>query len=336
VPYPISQDELNRLGGLLTNYYEEAWQAGIKGLFDNMARSQMGIVTGYLDMAKDTWTNFRKKSSDSFMITFKPELKAAVGRYFANKSDVMTDLVNIGEKVLSALASHIPVPYAGTAAKLVIGFAADKGRSELHERSVTEADKQLAAKSGGELAKFFTSDTEAAAFVAKSIDQYKTICKFIDTTPKNINTFDDAVTFPGSVFKVQAAASSLNVALMFIEYYLDAMRSRLVEIQTISKDYIATVRKDMPGAVHAVLERAYAEGYAKGQNDITKNKYAKPGQPQFQAPTKPGGATQLAAYVAHALSQGYYDSGNTGPRFGGPMTRPRSTGGPPPPPPLRH
>ena len=126
----------------------------------------------------------------------------------------------------------------------------------------------------------------------------------------------DAVTFPGSVFKVQAAASSLNVAIVSIEEYLAGMRERLGQIQKVSADYIATVRKDMPAGANSVLQAGYQGGYGKGEGDLAKNKYTAPPMPQFKRPDKPGAATQLAAYLAHAVAQGYYDSGNRGPQIG--------------------
>ncbi|MDE3181546.1 MAG: hypothetical protein KGM47_18025 [Acidobacteriota bacterium] len=316
MPYQISQETVDKLGQLLASYYEEAWQAGVKGLFDNMARANMGVVTGYLDVASDTFANLRKKSADSFFTTFKPTLKQQVALYFANRSDVATDLVNIGEKAIAVLASKIPVPYLGKVVTALVGLGANEAREELHQRSIQEADKQLAAKTGAAPQKFFTTDTEAAEFVKKSIDQYKTIAKYIETLPKASGSFDDAITFPASVFKVQQAASSLNVALVSIHEYLESMAGRLSDVQNVSKQYIQTVRTTMPAAVRAVLDRSYADGYGKGKQDIDRKKYSKPGIPKLQAASKPGGASQLAVYVAHALAQGYYDSGNTGPQIG--------------------
>ncbi|MGH9586735.1 MAG: hypothetical protein ACRD3F_07255, partial [Acidobacteriaceae bacterium] len=95
MPYQISKPEVDALGKALAEYYEEAWQDGIKGLFNNMARSNMGLVTGYLDQAQDTYASLRKKSNDKFGITFKPALKQFVGVYLANKNDVASALVSV-------------------------------------------------------------------------------------------------------------------------------------------------------------------------------------------------------------------------------------------------
>lgn len=321
MPYTIAKSDLDALGAALAEYYEEAWQEGVKGLFDNMARSNMGIVTGYLDQAKDTYTNLRKTSNDKFGITFKPALKQYVGVFLANKNDVASILVTVAEKALTQLANKIPIPHLGSVVSGVISFAADKGRAELHTRSVAEADGQLATKTGAAAGKLFTSDVEAADFISKSIDQYKLICKYIQTLPGTISSFDDAVAFPGAVFKVQAAASSLNVALVQVRSYLAGMQERLEKVQDVSKGYIASVRRDMPSAVDAVLQSAYSAAYQKGDTDVKQNKYSSPGSPTFQKPAKTGGATQLAAYLAHAVAQGYYDSGNRGPMA---MGRPRA------------
>jgi len=336
MPYPIAKPDLDALGAAVAEYYEEAWQEGVKGLFDNMARSQMGIVTGYLDQAKDTYANLRKTSNDKFGILFKPALKQYVGVFFANKNDVASLMVTIAEKALTQLASKIPVPHLGTVVSKAISFAADKGRAELHTRSIAEADTQLGAKTGSAVGKFFTNDVEAQEFITKSIDQYKLICKYIQTLPANISSFDDAVAFPGAVFKVQAAASSLNVALVSVRQYLSGMQERLEEVQTVSKNYITTVRTTMPSAVDTVLQNSYSGAYSSGEGDIAKGKYSAPARPTFQKPGKTGGATLLAAYMAHAVAQGYFDAGNKGPMDmgrarAGAIAPPARPGMPPPP-----
>ena len=338
MPYQIAKPEVDALGKALAAYYEEAWQEGVKGLFDQMARSNMGVVTGYLDQAKDTYASLRKKSNDKFGATFKPALKQLVSVYLANKNDVASALVSVAETALVQLAKQIPVPHLGTIVAQGISFAAGKGQQELHTRSVAEADSQLNAKTNAEVGKFFTSDTAAADFIQKSMDQYKLICKYIQTLPATASTFDDIVAFPGAAFKVQAAASSLSVALVSVRQYLAGMQERLEKIQGVSKDYILTVRRDMPTAVEAVLQNAYSQAYRKGETDIAQKKYTAPRQPVFQKPTQPGGATQLAAYMANAVAQGYYDAGNRGPQIGLPrassaVSSPRP--GFPPIPPIR-
>lgn len=340
MPYQIAQNDLAAVGKALAEYYEDAWQEGIKGLFDKMAHDNWarqsvipgaGKLAGYLDTAKDTFANLRKTSNDKFGITFKPALKQYVGVYLANKNDVASVLVTVAESALTTLAGHIPLPYLGTVVSKAISFAAEKGRAELHTRSVGEADGQLAAKTGAPAGKLFTTDDEAEKFIQNSIEQYKLICKYIQTLPGSISTFDDAVAFPGAVFKVQAAASSLNVALVSVRQYLAGMQERLEQIQSVSKEYILTVRRDMPKAVNAVLQASYSGAYQKGEADIGKGKYAAPPAPTFQKPSMSGGATQLAAYMAHAVAQGYYDSGNRGPQIGRP--RAGAISGPPPLPP---
>lgn len=325
MPYQIGKSEVDALGNALAEYYEEAWQDGIKGLFNNMARSNMGLVTGYLDQAQDTYAALRKKSNDKFGVAFKPALKQLVGVYLANKNDVASALVSVAEMALKGLAKQIPVPHLGAVVAAGIGFVAGKGQEELHTRSVAEADSQLNAKTKAEVGQFFTSDAQAADFIQKSIDQYKLICKYIQTLPATPSSFDDAVAFPGAVFKVQAASSSLNVALVSVRQYLAGMQERLEKVQTVSRDYITTVRRDMPAAVGTVLQTAHTDAYRKGETDIAQKKYTAPRAPVFQKPAQPGGATQLAAYMANAVAQGYYDAGNRGP-----VALPRGAASPPP------
>jgi hypothetical protein len=308
--YSVPKSEVQTIADALEEYYQEAWSAGIKSLADRLARSQMGIVTGYVDVTKDTYAALKKKSADSFRVTFTSQLKLQVGLYLSNKADVVSALVTIGEKALEKLGDRIPVP--GLAS--VLNFAAGKAKEKLHERSITEADKLLEAKSGAELQKIFTSDKDALEFIQNATKQYKTIGNYINMLPKNITSFDDAITFPKSAFKVMQAASSLNVSLYSIRNYLDSMSERLVECQKVSADYIETVRTRMPDAVESVLQHAYAEGVLKGKADVNAKKYTPSKSPQVPE-KKGGGATQLANRVAHATAQGYYDAGNTGPQF---------------------
>lgn len=321
MPYQIAKPEADALGKAMVEYYEEAWQEGVKGLFNNMARANMGTVTGYLDQASDTYASLKKKSKDKFTITFLPTLKKQVSFYLANRNDVASALVSVAETALTQLANKIPVPHLGSIVSQAISYAAGKGQEELHKRSVAEADEQLKAHSSEPVGPIFTSDTEAMKCIQESIDQYKVACKYIQTMPANISTFDDVVTFPAAVFKLQEALSHLRVNLDRPRWYLMGMQDRAEKIETVSKDYRNTLRNNMPAAVEHVLQTAYYEAQRKGETDITQKKYTAPGWPEFKKPdSKAGGATQIAAYLAHAVAQGYYDAGNRGPQIG----RPRS------------
>ena len=305
----MPKSEIQSIADGLEQYYQEAWDAGIKSLADRMARAQMGVVTGYIDTAKDTYSSLKKKSADSFRVTFMSQLKQQVALNLSIKADVLSALVTIGEKAIEKLADKIPVPALGSVLTGITGLAAGKAKDELHERAITEADKLLEAKSKAELQKIFTSDKDALEFIQNATKQYKSIASYINVLPNNITTFDDAITFPKSAFKVMQAASSLNVSLWSIRNYLDAMSERLVECQKVSADYIQTVRTKMPDAVESVLQHAYAEGAKKGGLDVNAKKYL-PNQPLPVPQKGGGGATQLANWVAHASRQGYYDYGN--------------------------
>lgn len=313
MPYNLAVMDKARLGAAMAQYYEDDWSDGIRDLADRMARANMGVVTAYLDRAKDTYANLKKESADDFKKTFKADLKANLQFYLGNKNDVAAVFVTIGEKLLNKLADKFEIPLLST----LISFGADKAREELHERSIKEADRDLVNKSGSELEKLFVNDTDAQAYVTKSMEQYKDIVKYIKLMPTNITTFDDAITFPRSVFKVQKAASALNVSILAVQSYLRAMQSRLEATQTKAREYVAKVRSDMPDMVEDVIQAAYTEGHTRGLSDVGLNKF-KGGvsSPEFKTPAKSGGATQLAAYVSHAMALGYYEAGNPGPTIG--------------------
>src|SRR4051812_40572623 len=313
MPYQVNQTEVNNIAAALKVYYDAAWQDGIKNVVANMGRSQMGLVSKYLDVAKDSYANLKRTSGDSFRVTFKAELKQQISLFLANKNDVAQTLVGVGEKIVDKLASMIPVPHLGMAVSGAIGFAAGKLKDELHDRSITEADKTLVAQSDAELQKMFANDKETSQFIENSMKQYKTLTNYIGMLPANATSFDDAITFPKSAFRVQQAASSLNVALWSIRQYCAAMQERLVACQKMSEQYIATVRDKMPQVVTTVLTDAYSEGMNKGRIDVSSSTHSAPQSPKA-ATAKPGagGATLLANAMALALAQGYYDAGKTG------------------------
>lgn len=87
------------------------------------------------------------------------------------------------------------------------------------------------------------------------------------------------------------------------------MRERLAQIQTVSKDYIANVKRIMQYGVKAVLQKGYQDAYAQGEADIARQKYGRPSESTFRRPDKLGGATQLAAVLANAVAQGYTTAG---------------------------
>lgn len=320
MPYPLSEADKTAIGKALALYYEEALEAGYRGLFDRMARANMGIVTGYLDQASDTYAGLRKKSRDAFTVTFKSQLKLQLGVMFANKNDVASVLVGLAEKALTELASKIPIPVLSTIVTKTIAVAATEAKAELHTRSIREADGALNKQAGGEVSMLYTSDTEAALLATKAMEQYKQVCNYITALPPTIATFDDAVTFPTATFKVQAAASSLNIALTQIQQYLSAMQERVQSISTVVTGYKTTLREKMPAAVDAVLQKGYADAYLAGKTDVGRNKYNAVPLPVLSKPNESaGGATWLASYLSHAVAQGYYDAGNEMS-----ITRPRS------------
>ncbi len=221
------------------------------------------------------------------------------------------------------------MPHLGSIVSYAIGMGAEKAQDKLHTRAIAEADKQLSGKTGVEAQKIFSNEIEAADATTKAMEQYKLICKYIQTMPGNITSFEDAITFPGAVFKVQAAASALKVQLDRVQTYVSALADRSVQISNVSVDYIKSVRTAMPKAAQSVLQTAYDDAFKKGQGDIAQNKYSAPKEPSPVSSLpgdKSGGATMLAAYMANAVAFGYYDSGNRGPMGIG---RPQMTGAAP-------
>lgn len=310
MPYPLSNDDRIKLGNALAAYYDDARQEGIYNVLDRLSQAGSGVVTAKLDKAKDTYTNLRKKSNDEFGVAFKGELKLKLRALFANKMDIATTMVGLGEKALVALARNIPIPVLSTIVAKGVGFIAAEAKLELAKQAIKTSDTVLTGASSSAVTNIYTTEIEAAEIITKSMEQYKEICNYIKALPPTISTFDDAVTFPKATFKVQAAASALTIMLHEIRSYLESMQSRTEAIKTVVDGYRVTVQNKMPEAVDAVLQKGYSDAYASGKTDIGTNKYNVLPSPVLKMPDKSGGATMLAAYLAHALAQGYYDAGN--------------------------
>ena len=306
--YDLPESARQSLARGLVDYYDNAWAEGVRGLFDNMAHANMGIITGYLDTAADSYAALRKKSNDAFMVGFQAEVRGAASRYFSNMPDVLNDALPLAKSALESLAKMIPVPVVGGVLAKLVSFAGDAAAEELRARAVARSDEQVTAVTGGEVRKLFSNETEAKQYIDKAIDQYKTVGRFASTIPQTITSFNDAITFPTSVFKVQKAASALNVALVQIRDYIESMQTRLEEVQKVYSTYKATLTTKMPEAVEAVIQEAYEAGYQKGLTRLSQRKPGAPVVPTFTPPTQSGAATQLGAYVAHAMAQGFFDA----------------------------
>lgn len=200
---------LKELGDGLTNYYQRAWLHGIHAKFDVIARHNMGLFPAWFDQASDAFAALREPSRERFSDTVQKTVGIEITAAFGNNADVARYLVAAAATALNKLSSLAPVPGLSQ----VIGLAAEAAEGQLREHSVTLSDRTLAEKSGMPAVQMWTTEENAAKAVKESIDHYVLICNFIRALPKTISTYDEAIKFSGSVFKVQAAASSLNVQL---------------------------------------------------------------------------------------------------------------------------
>ena len=304
--YPMTASETQELAGGLEEYYQESWEKGIKNLADRMARSQMGIGSKYIDMGKDGWATLKKKSVDSFKVTFKARLKEKVAIYAPNKFELASALVTLGEKAVDQLLEMIPIKVLPSVLSAITSAGADKLGEVIHDAEIADIDSRLAAKSEQELTKLFTTDKGAVEFIQNAVKQYKLIGEYLKMLPGNITTFDDAITYPRSAFRVLEATSSLKVSIWSVIGYLESMTERLEACQIVANECVKDVRTKMPQVVENVVQRAYAKGVEKGLQDKRGGKYAAGKEPAL-APKTGGGATQLADRVAHAVAKGYFD-----------------------------
>ena len=314
MPYPIAPTEVNRLAKLLTDYYERELEGGIRATFDRMAQANMGLITAKIDLAKDTVASIRKAGTDKFTTTFTARLRTEFRIQTGNHSELMSYGVQMGTAVLKMAFKHIPLPHVGTALTAVLDLASKGAQSELHKRSVLEADKDLAERAGtAQATALSTHDTDVAAAAASSIELYKEIAKLVVAMPTSISSFDDAITYPGVVWRTQKAASALKVALWGILDYLRQMEERTAMVEKLAADGVQRVRTEMGSVVSSVLDKSYDDGWRKGNGDVQTQKYQPLAMPVLGTAGMEGAASQLAVYVAHAFSMGYYNAGNSGP-----------------------
>jgi hypothetical protein len=281
----------------------------MRALADRMARANMGTVTAYLDVGRDTWAGLTAASRDKFTVKFEATVRSQAALLAAGAPDLAAEAVTAAANALKSLASKIPVPLVGTAVTKLLELGSGAAVEELRLRAMNDADARVTSSSGGEVRTLFTSDVEAQEATKAAIEQYKLVGRYITAMPRSLASFQDVITFPASVFKVRKAASALNVNLVRIRDYVESMQSRLAEVQKVYADYEAQLRTAMPEAVDTVLDSAYKSGYGKGEAKYLSNSYRPIAAPEYRRPAEPGGATHLAAYVSYALAQGYYDFG---------------------------
>src|SRR5579884_674614 len=318
--YEISQSEAERLGALLVGYYDEAFEKGIRNLMDRMVSNSARPDWLVIYSLEDAYTSLKQKSKDSFFTTFRADVKRELNVYFANKFDVVSDLLGIAEQALDAavkkLTDMISLPILPTVVEKGYNFLKSKtlgkAQDEAYKASIATAGQQVAAASGGkDPSTLFNNDKDVADAAKEAVTHFKQIGKFVSTLPTKVMSFDDAITFPRAVFKLRAEASNLTVSLQTVRTYLAWMDERFVEVNVATERYKKQVKNNMAEAVKEVLNAAYEKGNSKGADHVQAGKYKGGSEPKRPAldQTK-GGATQLAVYVAHATAFGYYQAGN--------------------------
>jgi hypothetical protein len=311
--YQISTQQTDYLVSAIVSYYQEAWDKGVRGLFDNMARSKMGKATAAIDQAKDVYASLRKESNDKFGVKFRGELERAARLYVAHNQmpfEIGTLLVTQGEAALKKLTVMIPVPVVGSVIDKMVSMAADEARSQIHTASLNAADNAVAKSTGAVPDRFFTDDWEAEECVKETMKLYKYISRFVPTLPPVLTSFDDIVAYPEALFTLQKTASTMNVQLQSLKQYVRAMEARHEQIQEFYQSGIAKLKESVSVPVGKLLQSEYDDAFRKGKLDATQYKYVTPVRPEWPAVAGKGGATLLADYLVHAFAQGYFDAGD--------------------------
>ncbi len=314
--YPITQIELNFIVKSLQDYYQIAREEQIRSLFDGMAQKNMGFFTAKGDQAKDLVRSLRKPSIDSLSVTLGPMLNSTINRAVSNKYEVGGVLIKVATEALKYGAGLIPVPGLNSAVKYGVGYAGGLAGEEAHERALQDNSNVLNSRTGMESEKLYLNDTDIKDTVVKSMEDFMSVCRYIRTMPAEGSqlTFDEAVALPASTFQVQKAASSLNVSLWDTSKYVEGMRQRLDQINTISEGYVNSIRTQFPTYVTNILNRAYSDAREARMKD-PKSSVTCPLDmyPPLMATTaNAGGASQLGAYLSHAVLLGCWNSYHPG------------------------
>jgi len=301
----------------LLQYFDGAREEAIKGRLDALARSNMGIIAQYLDPVKDTIASLRKETGEPFGVKLKADLKASALAFTSNKSDLGTMFVNLAEPALKHAANAIPVPGLGSVVGTLIGFGADAARDELHTRSIAEADATIgeSIKGQAELRRLFTTDKAALEVMQKSMVQYKTIGKLIESMPSGApKTFDETIAMPTTTFRIEEAISALNVTIWTIRDYLQSMSERLNRSKEVIARYRTQLRTETPGYVRAIVNASYNEANSKALVHLAQRRYlALERQPEpDRAPWAKPASELLADLMGYAMASGYWDAGYNG------------------------
>lgn len=307
--YFVTESVRKDLADRLYDYYTAEFDAGVRALMDRVARSNMGVGTAYLDMARDGWASLTAESRDKFTVKFETAIRQQAMLAYAGWPDLIADAIPQATKALTALCDKIPVPGVSAVISGLMNLAAGAAVEELRAKAIADADERVTAGSGAVVRKVFSKPEDVEKSVTAAMEQYKLIGRYMTTMPKHLATVQDVVTFPKSVFKVRQAASALNVELLAIRDYIESMQTRLEAVQTVYRDYEASLKSSLPASIDAVLEQAYQSGYEKGTQQYRSNAYKPIGMPSLQTPRESGGATHLAAHVAYANALGYFDVG---------------------------
>lgn len=327
--FPGSPTDQNNLAKGLVEFYQESWDAGIKGLFDSIAQSNQGAATAAWDRFYSWATSPRRKSQEMFLEYYMAACRASASRLWTQAS-FFTPVWDIAKTALSALAGKIPIPLVGTVVSAIMNKAVlDDKAIESQLRALDEGKALLDKRQGVKPAagrSNFQSAGEAKQAAATAFDTYVSLIGYIKTLSRPLQTWGDAITYPEQVFDMQAAASRLAVALHAVAMYTEGMRMQLLQLQHESQNYIEQLPQTMEKCVNSVLADAYARGRAAGTKqflaavtesqkknvrDTVLDSTVPMTNPQdaWQAPPQGCGAARaLAIYVTDAIAQGFWDS----------------------------
>lgn len=326
--FPGSPADRDNLAKGLVEFYQEAWDTGVRGLFDTVARSGMGTGTAAWDRFYSWASAPRSKSAELFLKYYMETCKAYVSRQWKT-AGVYVPIWDIAKSALAALTSKIPIPLVGTVVSQIMNKAVLDDKAIESQLKALDEGKALLDKRRGVQARpgrsNFQSADDAKQAAATAFDTYIGLIGYIKTLSRPLQQWGDAITYPEQVFEMQAMTSQLAIALHALGQYMGAMEEQLEHLRVETDAYLKQLPQTMVKCVESVLATAYAQGRAAGTKQFVAARaesqrknirdnimesaipMSRPEDTWQAPPSGCGAARALAIYVTDAIAQGYWD-----------------------------
>ncbi len=308
-PYSPPQKAVEQISLALIKKYEDQFDAGIREKLDQISGLGFGTVRRVADeklrLASDTFASIKSSFSGESLASAKGYFATELRGMWANKPELVAQAITVAETLITSLMNEIPIPILGSVLSKVISGATDLGQNKAHRMAVERTDELL-----GMANKLLINDRKAIEGLTTAVEQYILAGKIVAGMPANLDSYDDLVAFPVTVWKLRKASSSIAANLSNIGWLLTELELRATNVNQRCTEQIEVLNKKLPENIKVALNNGYKGSYERLASELFEWEDF-PGP----APIKPscigqmpkGGAQLLGRYLALAVAQGYYD-----------------------------